>query len=725
MSCRCRGAFPRSRALISALLFLLCFFAPSLSLAKEGEPAPAKRLSRKERNAAEAAAILELKNAGVSEVGRSPEAAKLRHYQLRKKKRKGLLRRKEADLASVLFPGVAPELYAPNEEVFMYTDMVQSKKTQLPFEFYDLPGCGMPTMTAQRSMHRAKQRRNLGARLQGHELKPAPFVLTVKQDQKCKVLCQVNADAKQVRWVRKLVERQYRVQLTLDQLPVLMRNTQLNYAARGYPVGFVAPPSYTGRKQDEFYLYNHVKFIITYQEGIESDAGGGVYITGFDVHPVSIKHAEDGSTCGTQEKEGPSEVNNDPETYLGLHLGEAGESLPIIYSYEVEWKPSDLLWADRWDIYLLSSPDDNIHFFAIVNSLMIVLFLTGASATIMIRTLKKDISAYNETSLLEESHEETGWKLLHGDVFRAPEHASALAALVGTGAQIGTAFFISMVAAILKLVNPVKKGQTLTALVVMYVLCGCVAGYVAARISKFCNAKQSWKVTTIMTATAAPALLMGIFTILNIFLSFAGAATAVSFLTLLSIFALWVCVSAPLVFLGGLFGYKEATLEVPCKINQIARVVPTQAMYGKPPVSCLLGGILPFGSVCIELYFIMSALWLHQIYYVMGFLLAVMMILAATCAQVSIVMDYLQLCGEDHRWWWKSFCNCASAGLYLFAYSLWFLASRLELVGFLPVLVYLTYMSMISLLFGIFCGSVGFVSSFWFNRNIYGALKVD
>ena len=32
-----------------------------------------------------------------------------------------------------------------------------------------------------------------------------------------------------------------------------------------------------------------------------------------------------------------------------------------------------------------------------------------------------------------------------------------------------------------------------------------------------------------------------------------------------------------------------------------------------------MGGILPFGSVCIELFFIMSALWLHQIYYVMGF----------------------------------------------------------------------------------------------------------
>ena len=112
--------------------------------------------------------------------------------------------------------------------------------------------------------------------------------------------------------------------------------------------------------------------------------------------------------------------------------------------------------------------------------------------------------------------------------------------------------------------------------------------------------------------------------VLNIFLSFVGAATAVSFLTILALFSLWVCVSAPLVFIGSYFGLRADKVQVPTKTNQIARVVP------EVPVACqfnchdLLGGILPFGSVCIELAFIMSALWLHQIYYVMGFLLAVL-----------------------------------------------------------------------------------------------------
>jgi transmembrane 9 superfamily protein 2/4 len=399
--------------------------------------------------------------------------------------------------------------------------------------------------------------------------------------------------------------------------------------------------------------------------------------------------------------------------------------LPITYSYEVEWVVSDLPWTDRWDVYLVGAPNDDLHYFSILNSLVIVLFLTGAISTIMIRTLRKDIAVYNEMDSLEEGGEETGWKLVHGDVFRPPQNMPMLlSVLVGTGCQIGLAFGMSMLAAILKLLNPLQKGQTLTALIILYVLCGSVAGYVSARIYKFTD-QTKWKLNIILTAVGLPGCLVAVFTVLNIFLSFAGAATAVSFLTMIALFLLWVCVSAPLVFIGAFFGLKAEKFEIPTKTNQIARVVPPGAWHVLPTATILMGGILPFGSVCIELAFIMSALWLHQIYYVMGFLLVVLLILAATCAQVAIVLTYLQLCAEDHRWWWMSFFNCASAGFYLFLYSLWFLSSRLDMVGLLPVVVYLTYMGMISICFGIFCGSVGFVSSLWFTRTIYGAVKVD
>merc|ERR1711920_288245 len=105
--------------------------------------------------------------------------------------------------------------------------------------------------------------------------------------------------------------------------------------------------------------------------------------------------------------------------------------------------------------------------------------------------------------------------------------------------------------------------------------------------------------------------------------------------------------------------------------------------------------------------------------------LLVILILMISCAEVAIMMCYMQLSAEDHQWWWRSFLNTASAGGYLFLYCLWFLSTKLDLVGFLPVLVYLTYMSMLSLAFGLFCGAVGFLACLTFNKMIYGAVKVD
>lgn len=701
-----------------------------------------KRLNRREKREVATAELANYKKkrlSGVDEVSNTDEAVMLRNYRLRNKKKQGLLRKKDASLSQILFPGVSPEEFFPGEQAWIYADLVDSKKTQIPFEYYDLPGCPFQVETGAKK--RRRERKNLGSRLQGHDLKPAPFKIFTLQDKECTPMCRVKLEGKKLRWMKRVIERQYRVQLQFDSLPVLMRSSELNYAVRGYPLGFRAPsdnqPAPTNPRKSRFgdnmnvFLYNHLKFSITYHQ--DPEMFDGIRITGFDVHPVSISHDMPKTNSAVTESNNEiatcsgMDVENDASNYLSLSMVDGNvNSVDVIYSYDVTWiESNNLLWADRWDVYLVGAPDDDIHYYAIVNSLMIVLFMTGAIATIMIRTLRKDIAGYNELQTLEEAAEETGWKLVHGDVFRPPQFSPMLlSVMVGTGAQVGAAFALSMILAMANITNSMRKGQMLTSMILLYVLCGSVAGYVSARIYKFCDA-SNWKMNSMMTAVGLPGVFVSMFTLLNIFLSFAGAATAVSFLTIIVLFLLWVTISAPMVFIGAFVGLKDKAINVPTKTKQIARVVPDAPWHMNSAITVILGGILPFGSVCIELAFIMSALWLHQIYYVMGFLLGVLFILAATCAQVSIVLCYLQLCAEDHRWWWKSFMNCGMAGFYLFLYSLWFLSSRLDLVGVLPVTVYLTYMSMISVCFGLFCGSIGFLSSLWFTRTIYGAVKVD
>ena len=70
-----------------------------------------------------------------------------------------------------------------------------------------------------------------------------------------------------------------------------------------------------------------------------------------------------------------------------------------------------------------------------------VIFLTGLVAMILLRTLRNDYAKYTRDdddieSLEHDISEESGWKLVHGDVFRPPPNLALLAALLGTGVQL-------------------------------------------------------------------------------------------------------------------------------------------------------------------------------------------------------------------------------------------------------------------------------------------------
>jgi hypothetical protein len=68
---------------------------------------------------------------------------------------------------------------------------------------------------------------------------------------------------------------------------------------------------------------------------------------------------------------------------------------------------------------------------------------------------------------------------------------------------------------------------------------------------------RAWQRTTLLTATVFPGLAFMLMLFVNCWLSVYHSAGAVPFLQILSVFALWLCVSVPLVFFGAFFGYKK------------------------------------------------------------------------------------------------------------------------------------------------------------------------
>lgn len=212
--------------------------------------------------------------------------------------------------------------------------------------------------------------------------------------------------------------------------------------------------------------------------------------------------------------------------------------------------------------------------------------------------------------------------------------------------------------------------------------------------------------------------------VLNFFVWGEKSSSAIPFRTFFALILLWFGVSTPLVFLGAYFGYKKDPLSVPVRVNRIPRQVPEQPLFMHPVITALVGGVLPFGAVFIELFFIMSALWLHHIYYVFGFLSLVILILIATCAEISIVLCYFQLCNEDYHWWWRSYLTAGSSALYLMLYSVLYYVTKLEIVRFTSALIYFGYMAIISFLFFLLTGTIGFLACLFFVRTIYGSIKV-
>lgn len=83
---------------------------------------------------------------------------------------------------------------------------------------------------------------------------------------------------------------------------------------------------------------------------------------------MSIK-GEDLST----KPDGTCEIKSGRREPLVLKMG---TPIQFPFTYEVEWVSSDIEWTSRWDVYL-NTGDGQIHWFSIINSIIIIIFLTG------------------------------------------------------------------------------------------------------------------------------------------------------------------------------------------------------------------------------------------------------------------------------------------------------------------------------------------------------------
>jgi transmembrane 9 superfamily protein 2/4 len=283
--------------------------------------------------------------------------------------------------------------------------------------------------------------------------------------------------------------------------------------------------------------------------------------------------------------------------------------------------------------------------------------------------------------------------------------------------------FFSIIFASIGFLSPANRGALLMAQLLLFVLSGSVAGYTTARLYKAFKGK-AWQHATALTALLYPGLCFAVFLCLNVVALIQESSDAVPFGTLVVLLVLWFGISTPLVFFGAYFGYRQETIDVPTKVSSIPRQIPDQPWYMGLPFTLAVGGILPFGACFVELYFILSSVWMDQYYYVFGFLLLVFLILILTATEINVLFNYFQLCGENYHWWWRSFATAGSTAIYVFLYSFVYF-KQLEVNTFPTYMLYFGYMTLVSLGIFVMLGSCGLFSSLLFNRLIFSSIKVD
>ncbi|XP_001606496.2 transmembrane 9 superfamily member 2 isoform X2 [Nasonia vitripennis] len=642
--------------------------------------------------------------------------------------------------AAFYLPGLAPVNFCaePTEtcksDIRMYVNRLNSEQSVIPYEYRHFDFCPIDETQSPAE--------NLGQVIFGERIHPSPYKLQFLKEEKCAIACIKNytggipEDEQKLQLLKTGMQLAYQHSWIVDNMPVtwcyLIRD-DYQYCSIGFPMGCFVKESWKQQqdscsidptiysKPKTYYLFNHVDLVITYHSGDDEDWGAGTKeksgrIISVKVTPRSIKHDPNDRNPDCSSKT-PLEIPSDPLR--------PGQKLSVVYTYHVRYHRNNTIkWSSRWDYILESMPHTNIQWFSILNSLVIVLFLSGMVAMIMLRTLHKDIARYNQIESGEDAQEEFGWKLVHGDVFRPPRKGMLLSVLLGSGVQVFFMTLVTLAFACLGFLSPANRGALMTCAMVLYVCLGTTAGYVSARIYKSFGGEK-WKSNVLLTSMLSPGIVFGLFFIMNLIFWAKGSSASVPFSTLVAILALWFGISVPLTFIGAYFGFKKRAIEHPVRTNQIPRQIPEQSFYTQAIPGVIMGGVLPFGCIFIQLFFILNSLWSSQMYYMFGFLFLVFLILVITCSETTILLCYFHLCAEDYHWWWRSFLTSGFTAFYLLIYCIHYFVTKLNIEDATSTFLYFGYTMIMVYLFFLLTGSIGFFACFWFVRKIYSVVKVD
>jgi len=572
------------------------------------------------------------------------------------------------------------------------------------YRYYSLPFCKEHSTVEQESAAALKQDVELRHNFKGDKIKAAqrikmstgetivgdrressPYEVSYDDSVEWRLLCKVHLVAEDLSKLKDAINNNYFFEMFVEDLPMwgYLGDIENEDMIAGEMMG-----------NSKTYLFTHLNFIIGHNNNqivsakVTTDVDRKVDIT--DV--TKEKHVE--------------------------------------FSYSVSWVEETLTWKQRMLKYKKGGnlpKSFEIHWLSIINSIVLVLLLTAFLTIILLRVLKNDFSRYMELDDDAIEEEESGWKLIHGDVFRFPENPALFCAAVGVGNQLIITTLCHLGLALTGFISTTKRGSLLSGAVFLYCLTSFIAGFSAIKLYRQMNGKN-WVRCIVLTAGLFPVPTVVIFSWVNSVALAHGSTSALPLTTILTVTLVFSLISFPATVVGGIIAknYIKADFNAPTRTTKVAREIPTEIpWYRSRPFQILIAGFLPFSAIYIELHYIFASMWGHQVYTMFGILFLAFILLVVVTSFITVALLYFQLAREDHRWWWATYINGGTTGIFIYAYSFYYYFQRSGMTGILQSSFYFGYMAVVSLGFFLMLGAAGFQFSLVFVKYIYSRVKCD
>lgn len=465
--------------------------------------------------------------------------------------------------------GYSINSYQDGQAIPLYVNKLYSDNSQLQYAYYDLPFVCPPTGKEHGGIQSGRGvSLNLGEVLRGDRIIASDYDLVMGEDVECQYLCTRKMDRQDIKRARELIDDGYVAEWIVDNLPgatrfVTVDRTERYYAA-GFKIGSKEVSAWTGKPT--YLMHNHVTLVIRWRAAPgRAGTHGAKVIVGFEVYtksigpnnrnstgcPSDVHHVEEGMEVFIAPNNTLTAAKYPDSSYLPPEDdSDDGALLSIPYTYSVYFREDTRIeWANRWDMYFKNQEESHrIHWLAIINALIIAGLLTTIVTMIWSRTMQGDsrgpsatedgkarprrkarisdskaprlgektpggsglldgIDEIEELSSDEESIEEiSGWKLLHGDVFRTPQYAGLFAPLVGSGCQLVFMGLGLLLLSAFGFLNPSWRGGFVSVGMGLFVFGGLFSGYFSGRVYKTFNG-VNWRKNTLMVSLGPASIL--------------------------------------------------------------------------------------------------------------------------------------------------------------------------------------------------------------------------